>query len=195
MREKRLALLITHHVSLIKPTAPFDDYLRITNRMLELSGHPTKSEIFTDYVLGLLDSAETRALEQHAAICDDCRSAIESERRISQLMRSTVATLPRANQTRLNTLMPAIPGQTQRTSSIWLRWQNGLAVAAVFVAMLIGNISLSTNGGVDSVNSTPIPALIAQTATATNQPTSTPTQLAQSTNTPLATPVPAFNSR
>lgn len=175
-------------------SAPFRRSPRITKRMFELSGHPTKSEIFTDYVLGLLDSAETQALEQHAATCDDCRSAIESERRISHLMRSTVASLPRADKTRLNTLMPAIPGHNRQSRSIWMRWQNGLAVAAVLIAMMIGNISLNGTGNGSSVNSTPAPALIANTATATNAPTSTPTQLAQSTNTPLVTPVPEFHS-
>lgn len=163
--------------------------------MLHSSEHPTKSEIFADYVLGLLDSAESQSLEQHAATCDDCRSAIEAERRISQMMRSTVSALPRANQTRLNTLMPAFPKQPRQSSGIWLRWQNGLAVAAVFVAMMIGNISLNSGAVGNGVSSTPAPALVANTATATNAPTSTPTQLAQSTNTPLVTPVPDFQSR
>ncbi|MCB0036412.1 MAG: zf-HC2 domain-containing protein, partial [Anaerolineales bacterium] len=72
----------------------------------------------TDYVLGLLSYDEKKALEQHAALCDVCRQALERERLIAQTVRETLTAVPLPSPARLQQLMPQPP---QKTKSWWAK--------------------------------------------------------------------------
>lgn len=93
------------------------------------------------YVLGLLEPAERTAVERHAAECEPCRTALQRERRLAQLLRETAHATPQISRARLQQLMPAPP---QRRTPFWERINLGMPrsmqkqfVTLAFVAMLL----------------------------------------------------------
>ncbi len=136
----------------------------------------------SDYVLGIMDSAEILALEKHARACEQCRAAIVQERRLMAQIGATFAAVPQLSHVRL---MHRMPAPTRRAISH--TWQRAATVMAMAVFLLIGGFSLRPLGSTPVVAS-PAPSLVALTATVTTTaPTSTPTQLAQGV---FATPIP-----
>ncbi|MGB1251068.1 MAG: anti-sigma factor family protein [Candidatus Promineifilaceae bacterium] len=160
--------------------------------------HQPKQELIIDYVLGLLDSAETETLERHAASCSACRLAIQQERQIGQSVRSVFAAHPKPTHARLMQLKPA-PITRRSTIPQWaLGLQRNLAVAMVIVILFMG-IGFQQMQHSWSAVASPMPTAYVMTSTATTQPTATHTQVAlvplQSTLTPETTPVPEVHSR
>lgn len=138
----------------------------------------------SDYVLGMLDSAEIPHIEKHAQICEACRAAITQERQLLAQIGATFAAVPQPSHARLMSRMPK-PPTTRR--SVQQTWQRAVSVMAMAVFLLIGGFTLRPVGSTPVVAS-PAPSLVALTATATTHaPTSTPTQLAQGIT---VTPVP-----
>ena len=168
--------------------------------------HQPKRELIVDYVLGLLDSAESATLEQHAANCPDCRAAIQQERQIGRAVHGALTAYPNPTHARLMQLKPAVPPR-QPTWQTWLigvqrnvqhSVQRNLAVAMVVIVLFLGVGFQQMQGGWNAVAS-PIPTAYALTSTATTQPTATHTQIAlapqHATTTPEMTPVPQMHSQ
>ncbi len=146
--------------------------------------------MLSDYMLDLLPVAERQAVEDHAAVCATCRSALQAERRLAHNVRHTVAALPQPDFGRLMALQPPI---SYRKTAVPAAWRGviarsgvlslyGIQQAAVAFAMAIflGVGLLGINGlGSGMVEASPVPA-IAATTTVTQEPTAvaTATQLA-----------------
>lgn len=129
----------------------------------------------TDYVLGLLSYDEKKALEQHAALCDVCRQALERERLLVQTVRETLTAVPLPSSAQLQQLMPQPP---QKAKSWWgKRWQTinplvpvlkPMAILAMVIMLFWGSLGLGS-GSYAAVAAT-------MTATSTTAPTATITQ-------------------
>ena len=137
----------------------------------------------SDYVLGMLDSAEIPHLEKHARSCEQCRAAIAQERQLMQLVGGTLSAVPSPTHARLMRHMPAPPKARRTLTHLW---QRAATVVAMAVFLLVGGFAMRPVGST-AVMASPAASLVALTATATTQPTSTPTQLAQHA---IVTPVP-----
>ncbi len=138
----------------------------------------------SDYVLGMLDSADIPHLEKHAQCCETCRTAIAQERQLLAQISATFTVMPQPTHARLMRLMPA-PPTARRTFN--QAWQRAVTVMAMAIFLLIGGFTLRPNGSTPIIAS-PAPSMVALTATVTTAaPTSTPTQLAQGV---FVTPVP-----
>jgi anti-sigma factor RsiW len=141
------------------------------------------TEQISDYVLGILESAEIPILEQHANSCEQCRAAIAQERQLLQRIGMTFAAAPKPTHAHLMRRMPTPPTR----QAVGQMWQRSATVMAMIVFLLIGGFMLQPAGSTSAV-ATPVPSLVALTATVTNAaPTATPTQLAQRL---FVTPVP-----
>lgn len=100
-------------------------------------------------VNGALDAAAARRMNEHAAVCEQCRGDLERERGIAQLMGTTpvVELAPQAGLARLMSRIEARETQRERWSR-WLRPLTGghtqrplvftLAIQAVVIVMLAG---------------------------------------------------------
>ena len=129
----------------------------------------------SDYVLGLLSSAEAARLERHARVCESCRAAVARERQLYSQIGATLAAVPEPTHARMMRLMPDPPTRRRAVSRSWQRAVTALALA---VFLLIGGFGLRPIGTA-TVTASPSASLVAATATATTiAPTSTPTQLA-----------------
>lgn len=158
--------------------------------------HAINQDKIVDYVLGLLDSAESQSLEQHATICADCRQAIAAERKLASQMRSTIAALPRPNHAHMMRLMPAAP-QKRSFARLAHRWQHAAAVAAMLVMLIVGSFGINWSSTSPDAIASPVPAHVHITETATQNPTATATQDATPTTFALltVTPIPVQSSR
>lgn len=127
-----------------------------------------------DYVLGLLPSTQQRQVESHANRCPDCQEALQAEQRLTQTIRATLHVATQPAPRRLRQLMPNIP--QQKTAVPWLqRYQKQLAPVAVVLFLLLGGFGW--NATQQSTWDTPQPAILALTATSTQAPTATATDL------------------
>lgn len=130
-----------------------------------------------DYVLNLLPKMERRAIEQHTTVCVNCQQALQAEREIGQMVRLTLQTATHPANGRLAQLMPAIPTQKRRSSSMVMGWQRPLALVGLLVVILFGTLG-AWNGRSHNIWNAPSPTAIATIATSTQDATAT---LAQQT--------------
>ncbi len=156
--------------------------------------HDLYRKQLSDYVLGMLDSAEISALENHLLTCPDCRTALERERSIGSRVRGTLTAIPAPNHARMMRLMPPAPTAATRTA-YGTPWQRAFAFVMAFVALITANIGMQFQDTFGPVTASPMPAYVLSTATATGAPTATATRLAYTTATPISTPEPVLNSR
>ncbi len=156
--------------------------------------HELYRKQLSDYVLGLLDSAENGALEQHLLTCSDCRNTVERERSISNRVRGTLTAMPTPSHAHLMKMMPSAPSAQPRPA-FGAPWQRAFAFVAAFVALIAANVNMQFESTFNTVSASPMPAYVLSTATATGAPTATATRLAYTTATPISTPVPVMNSR
>lgn len=127
-----------------------------------------------DYVLGLLSPNQLRAVELHVAHCPACHQMLVRERKVGQLVRSTVNVATKPDATHLQTLMPAIP--RQRAAGLGVRgWQKQLAPALLIILLLFGGFMLNQMLPAGSVPSF-VATAHASTATSTHTPTATVAQ-------------------
>jgi anti-sigma factor RsiW len=124
----------------------------------------------SDYVLGLLPSGERQQVELHAAICAECRQAIQRESQIGATIHSSIVSIPQANRRRLQELMPPVP--TRRQIRWRLAWQKQLAPISLGLIVLLGSWGLWQSGR-SSAWSRSENNLIVVTATMTDVPTAT----------------------
>ncbi|MEM7115579.1 MAG: anti-sigma factor [Chloroflexota bacterium] len=128
----------------------------------------------SDYVLGLLSSTQRQQVESHAHHCPDCQEALQAEKQLAQTIRSTLHVATQPAPRRLRQLMPAIP--QQKTAVPWLqRYQKQLAPVALLLFLLLGSLGWNATQQTDWRN--PQPAFLALTATSTQAPTATATDL------------------
>lgn len=133
--------------------------------------HPVA--LMSDYVLGLLPADERARLERHAASCPACRSAIERERNLFVVVRSTVASASRPNPSRLAALRPAVPHKPAARAAV--SWQR-LAPVTMLLLLILSAFAIQLSGGDRPLNDNLrglLPATHTPTATATTQPTAT----------------------
>ena len=127
-----------------------------------------------DYVLGLLTPSQLSVVEQHVAHCTTCQQMLGRERKLSQLVRSTVNVATKPDTTHLRTLMPAIP--KQRSAGLGLSgWQRQLAPAILIILLLLGGFMLNQMLPAGSVPNF-VATAYAATATSTHTPTATVAQ-------------------
>jgi anti-sigma factor RsiW len=98
----------------------------------------------SDYVLGLLPSGESRRVEQHVALCRECRQAIRRERQIGTTIRSSIARIPQPGRRRFQELMPPAPSRRQIRWRI--AWQKQLAPVFLGLIVLLGSWGLWQTG-------------------------------------------------
>ncbi|MDX1413533.1 MAG: zf-HC2 domain-containing protein [Candidatus Promineifilaceae bacterium] len=124
-----------------------------------------------DYALDLLSPQQLVAVEHHLAQCTSCQQALQHERKIAHLIRSSVSIASRPDVARLRELMPAPP---KKKSVYWKRsgWQKQLAPVMLVLFLSIGVFLTQI-----SKPSGSLPAFVstayAATATSTNTPTAT----------------------
>ena len=123
----------------------------------------------SDYVLDLLPRQERRWVEQHTAVCSQCRQQLHQESELSQLMRGTLAMATQPSGLRLRQLMPP-PPRAQNRQWPFAAWTKQLALTTLLFVMLWSGLSLYQQQF--SPNGTPSNQL-AVTATMTQDPTMT----------------------
>ncbi len=132
--------------------------------------------LLSDYVLDLLPSGKRRQVERHAAECAACRTALQTERQLGSLVRTSLQAATEPGNGRLAHLMPAIPRQPAR--AIWLGRQRQLALVGLLLMLLLGSLGLRYGQGRHGWQP-PLPTSVA--ATATNSATATLAQTMTST--------------
>lgn len=134
-----------------------------------------QEHVFTqipDYVLDLLPRRERQRVEKHAAVCADCRQALQQESHIGSTVRHTILAATQPDRARLAQLMP--PPPVRRTRSFFhFIWQKQLAPVALFLLLLAGSLSLHLANKQQPLWQVPSPTMLAETATMTNAPTAT----------------------
>lgn len=125
----------------------------------------------TGYALGLLDAEERRAVERHALACAVCRSEIQTDRQLDQLVRSTLQTVTHIDNGRLRKLMPTSPRRRVQ------RWQVVVQRQLVPVCMLLllffSGLGVYQTMQHEPTNGVGFPTALAATATHTVSPTET----------------------
>lgn len=141
--------------------------------------------LLVDYALGLLPYPKRKEVERHAAVCVDCRLALQREQQIGRAVKETVQAATRPAAGRLEQLMPAVP--TRRTGLIFGQaWQRQVAALCVTLILLVSSAGLYTMSYRPlqqpsrrySTPSFDVPSSIATTATVTNEPIATLAQTA-----------------
>jgi hypothetical protein len=133
--------------------------------------------------------------------CAACRQAMTRERKLVQLVRSTVNVATKPDAAQLRSLMPAVP-QQRRSGSILSGWQKQLAPALLIFLLSLGGFMLNSMLPARSMPSF-VATAHAATATSTNTPTATIVQsmpannsldhfseVTESTASSVAVPVP-----
>lgn len=135
--------------------------------------HDELQELLGDYVLDLLPPAQAWHVSGHLATCAACRRRVEQERRVGNWVAETVSAATAIDASRLHALMPRPPIQARAGYSppTWTRQLVPLTV--VLLVLLFGALMRAPQ------NQPPLPALFANTSTATMTHTPTAT-LAQS---------------
>ncbi|MFQ5398954.1 MAG: anti-sigma factor family protein [Anaerolineae bacterium] len=127
----------------------------------------------SDYVLGLLPPEERQQVEQHAAVCAQCRSEIGRERRMSRTVRAALSAATQPAPGRLAELMPPAP---QRTGwRLNFNWQRQLAPITLVLLLALGSLVLHFSARQQTWNPTS-PTFLAATATLSHSPTATETE-------------------
>lgn len=130
--------------------------------------HEQTTAKISDYVLGLLPAAQRRAVEQHTAVCADCRRKLQQERQFSQFIGQTVAAATAPPPGRLAALQPPAPVGSRRWPHT-LRQQ--VALAATLLVVLFAGLGLRQFAPPGSDGT--LPAFMAVTSTASATPTQT----------------------
>ncbi len=158
------------------------------------------NHLISDYVLDLLPARDKVTVEQHAAACAHCRQLLQAERHLVLLTRETLVMATTPAPARLAALMP--PPRTRQchryTTSVW---QRSLAVAGVFLFLLVASLHPVLNPGWAAQPSpthisatatiTPVPATATQTLTVAPHTSTTMPEAIPSLSTPTrqATPI------
>ncbi len=145
--------------------------------MTTFDGQQHPLGLVSDYVLGLLDAEAQGHLERHAAACPTCRAAIEQERGLFAVVRTTVASATRPNPARLAALRPALTRKPAARPV--LNWQR-LAPVTMLLLLILSALSVQLSGGDRPLNDNLrgfLPVTNTPTATATTRPTATITAL------------------
>lgn len=124
------------------------------------------NHLISDYVLDLLPARERVNVEQHAAACPHCRQLLQAERHMVHLTRETLVLATAPAPARLAALMPQ-PNIRQRPRYTSSAWQRSLAVAGVFLFLLVASLHPVLGPGWAAQ---PSPTYISATATATPIP-------------------------
>jgi anti-sigma factor RsiW len=127
-----------------------------------------------EYVLGLLSPRQLSAVEHHAAHCTVCQQSIARERKLGQLVRSTVDVATKPDTAHMRRLMPAIP-QQRRPDLILHGWQKQLAPVILILLLILGSFMLNRMLPAGSGPSL-VATAHAATATSTYTPTATMAQ-------------------
>ena len=122
-----------------------------------------------DYVLGLLSPRQLSAVEHHVAHCTACQRSIARERKLGQLVRSTVDVATKPDSAHVRRLMPTIP-QQRRSGLILHGWQKQFAPVILILLLILGGFML--NKMLPAGNA---PFLVATAHAATATSTYTPT--------------------
>ena len=122
-----------------------------------------------DYVLGLLSPRQLSAVEHHVAHCTICQQSMARERKLGQLVRSTVGVATKPDSAHVRTMMPAIP-QQRRSGLILYGWQKQLAPVVLILLLILGGFMLNKMLPAGSA-----PSLVATAHAATATSTYTPT--------------------
>ena len=140
--------------------------------------HEHVFEQIPDYVLGLLSTSGRRQVEQHVVHCRQCRQVLQHERRMAEAVRSTLQVATQPSAIRLRQQMPAIPRQQPIEWQQWQQWQRGLAPIGLVIVLLFGALGLRSSYD-QPIWQAPPPAstLIGVTATLTQAPTATATEV------------------
>lgn len=128
-----------------------------------------------DYALGLLTPRQLSAVEHHVAHCISCQQSVARERKLGQLVRSTVDVATKPDSANVRRLMPTIPQQRQ-SGLILHGWQKQFAPVILILLLIFGGIMLNK---MLPAGSAPFLVATAHAATATSTYTPTAT-MAQS---------------
>lgn len=138
--------------------------------------HEEVEQKLQDYVLGLLPPATTEEMAHHVATCSACRRAVQEERAVGELVRSTLSCTARIDESRLRSLKPPMPWLARR-QGIAAGWTARLAPALMLLLLLAGTfVVLAT----DSERSMPLFIPATATTVSTHTPTATIAQQASS---------------
>jgi anti-sigma factor RsiW len=124
------------------------------------------NHLISDYVLDLLPARDKVTVEQHAAACPHCRQLLQAERHLAHLTRETVMMATTPAPARLAALMPP-PRIRHHARYTTFAWQRSLAIAGVFLFLLVTSLHPVFNPGWAAQ---PSPTHISATATATPIP-------------------------
>ena len=122
-----------------------------------------------DYVLGLLTRQERLWVEQHTAVCSQCRQQLHQESELGRLVRTTLALATQPAPLRLRQLMPA-PPPARRLGWQGANWAKQFALAALLLLLIWSGFNLIQQ---QYSGSTTPPNQLAVTATVTQKPTMT----------------------
>lgn len=127
-----------------------------------------------DYALNLLSPEQLGLIEHHIAQCGSCRQLLLREKRIGQLVRSTINVVSQPDSARLSDLMPELP-QKRKVHWNQIGWQKRFAPAMLIIFLVLA-VFLTQK----TMPSGSLPAFVstahAATATSTNTPTATAVQ-------------------
>lgn len=126
----------------------------------------------TDYTLGLLNTAERKAVEMHAADCPACRAELGADQQLTNLLRTTLQTATHVDNGRLQKLMPALP--TRRPTRIWQQTlQRQLVPVCMLLLLFFGGLGVYQTMQHEPTGGVGFPTALAVTATNTATPTET----------------------
>lgn len=134
--------------------------------------HLLSPHLITDYVLDLLSPPERQRVEGHLVTCVACREAVQAERQVGQLVRSSVAMATRPGSSHLARLMPAPPTLRRFPAFAPVAWRPLMAVC-VLAILFLGGFNLFNGSG----SSTWQEPATAMAVTATSYPTVTATNV------------------
>ena len=126
----------------------------------------------SDYVLDLLPGPERQLVEQHAAVCAECRQALQRESQVGVVVQRTLAAVAEAAPARLRQLRPALPARPGGLPFWRFTWPRQLAPLTLLLIVLLGSLSLHLFYRQPAWSS-PSPTFLAVTATMTDEPTTT----------------------
>lgn len=143
--------------------------------------HDEIHQQLTDYALGLLPRGKLDLVEAHLGQCSACRSALQVEKEIGQIVQGTLQIAGQSDARRLRALMPQPP---QHGRLPWQRagWQKQLAPLFIIFTLLLG--AFASQQLLPSGANLPGFVVTAYASTATSTITPTATAVAEVDDTP-----------
>ena len=141
--------------------------------MTEITDAPHVLSLMSDYVLELLPVDETDRVSAHLSHCPECRRALETERQVGHLVKSTLHVTSTVESARLRESKPRSPTAAGPPRSL-LALSPGLAALGILLLIIGSTLVLYLNQRSSGRSATP-PAAYSTAIILTDTPTMTAT--------------------